>query len=129
MATIKITLTEDHLKLISNIRFTELPIIDETQKNINWGIDMNSIYGGSFLLEDISFMIGVYDKRKKDSEENPMGPEFDDDLTDYMFTLHEYIIDNLPYIEDLVHQFSVKGGLSVGTYKCKDYERIWKKID
>lgn len=129
MATIKITLTEDHLKLISNIRFTELPIIDETQKNINWGIDMNSLYGGSFLLEDISFMIGVYDKRKKDSEENPMGPEFDDDLTDYMFTLHEYIIDNLPYIEDLVHQFSVKGGLSVGTYKCKDYERIWKKID
>ena len=85
--------------------------------------------GHRYLLEDIAYIIGRYDEHIDGTEENAMGPEFPDETYNYMMELHHYILDNLPYIEDLVHQFSIKGGLTEGTYKCKDYERIWTKID
>lgn len=128
MATLKITLTDDMLSLISNIRFQEFPTIKDTDMNPRWGIDLNSIYGGSFLLEDVSYIIGVYDQHIPGTEENAMGPEFPQDLEEYMYGLHMYIWENLNYIEDIVHQFSIKGGVTSGTYKCKDYERIWTKV-
>ena len=129
MATVKLTLTKDMLALISNIRFTKLPTMDSEKKYLNWGIDFNSIYGGSYLLEDISLILDKYDEHIAGTEESAMGPEFPPELEDYMFDLHTKILNNLPYIEDLVHQFATKGGLSEGTYKCKDYERIWAKVE
>ena len=129
MATVKLTLTKDMLALISNIHFTKLPIIDPEKKYVNWGIDFNSIYGGSYLLEDIAHILGRYDEHISGTEESAMGPEFPPEVEEYMLDLHVKILNNLHYIEDLVHQFSNKGGLSEGTYKCKDYERIWSKIN
>jgi hypothetical protein len=129
MATVKLTLTKDMLALIANIRFTKLPNMNSEKEYLNWGIDFNSIYGGSFLLEDIAYIIGRYDEHIEGTEYNAMGPEFPDELHNYMLDLHETILKNLPYIEDLVHQFSIKGGLTEGTYKCKDYARIWSRVE
>ena len=129
MATIKIKLTEDTLALISNIHFDKLPNLDTNKKQkLNWGLDFFSLYGGSFALEDISYIIGKYDEHIKGTEESPLGPRFSPELEDYMWNLHEYIVDNIYYIENLVHYYANKGGLSPGIYKCKDYELLWTKV-
>lgn len=128
MATIKIKLTKDLLSLISNFRFQEYKEIKDDQMEANYGLDLNNLYGGSYLLEDISYIIGKYDEHIPGTEENAMGPSFPIELEEYMYGMHAYIIDNLEYIEDLVHQFVAKGGLTEGEYKCRDYERIWEKV-
>lgn len=126
MATIKVTLTKDHLSLISNIRFTEKPEYKESVEKQEWGIDFNSLYGGSFLLEDISYILGRYDEHISGTEDDFMGPRFDDETEGYMLSLHSYILDNIEYVEELVHQFCNKGGLKEGTYSCKSNQRIWR---
>lgn len=129
MAILKVTLTEDMLRLVSCIHFTEFPKNEdfETKQKINVGIDFNSLYGGSFVFEDISYILGIYDKHIEGTEFNPMGPEFPKELEDYMWETHIYIVEHIQDIEDLVHQFVNKGGLVPGTYFCKSNERIWEK--
>lgn len=127
MAKVKITLTKDMLSLISNIHFTRVPDLRSEKYPMVWGLDMFSLYGGNFVLEDIALIIGKYDEHIKGTEEDPMGPRFPKELEDYMFDLHTYIVDNIEYIEDLVHYYSNKGGLTEGTYKCKPYNKIWEK--
>lgn len=130
MATVKIKLTKDLLALISNIRFKKLPDLGSTTKQeLNWCIDFFSLYGGNFALEDISYILGRYDEHIQGTEENPMGPQFPKESEDYMWGLHEYIVENIKYIESLVHWYSNKGGLKEGTYKCKDYEMIWSFVE
>lgn len=126
MAKIEIKLTEEHLALISNIHFEKVPEISEKKPYIFWGIDFNSLYGGSYLFEDIAYILGCYDQIVKGSEEDAMGPHFPEELENHMYELHCYIVENIGYIENLVHFYSNKGGLKPGKYTCKDYELIWK---
>ena len=129
MAILKVTLTEDMLKLISWINFTEFPTNEdfETKQNVRVGIDFSSLYGGSFIFEDMSYILGIYDKHIEGTEFNPMGPSFPNELEDYMWKTHSYIVEHIRDIEDLVHQFAAKGGLVPGTYVSKSNERIWEK--
>jgi hypothetical protein len=126
---VKIKLTDDILALVSNIHFGRLPDVNTiTKAQLTWGIDFFSLYGGSFALEDISYIIGKYNEHIPGTEEDPMGPRFPKELEDYMWEIHTYIVDNIEYIEDLVHYYSNKGGLKKGTYKCKDYNKVWEYI-
>ena len=107
MATLKIKLTEDILKLISNIRFQDVPEPPEdgdTRERITYAIDYGSLYGGSYVFEDISYILGCYDKHIVGTEENPLGVQFPQEVEDYMWEIHTYIIDNIDGIEELVHQ-------------------------
>lgn len=124
----KITLTDDMLKLISNIHYGEVPSLEDndTRKNITYGIDFNSIYGGS-TFEDIAYILGRYDEHIEGTEDNYTGADFPEELKSYMWEMHTYIIDHIQDIEELVHWFANKGGLTAGTYKCKSNERIWIK--
>lgn len=124
---IKLTLTDEHLALISNLRMSKLPDNVETLEIAKLGFDLNSLYGGSFVLEDISYILGCYDKHIEGTEEKAMGPEFPKELTDHMFKLHYDIMDNIENIEELVHYYSNKGGLTPGTYVCNEWEHIWSK--
>ena len=36
-----------------------------------------------------------------------------------------YILENLVFIEEILHQFCDKGGLKPGIYTCLDYNRQW----
>lgn len=121
MAKITLNLTEDHLRLIKNIQFHKL-------NNDYIGIDPNSVYGGTFVMEDVALCIGKFDQYIKGTEEDYDGRKYPQELEDYMWELHSYIWDNLEYIESLVHQFITEGGLTPGKYVCKDYEKYWKKI-
>lgn len=128
---VKLEITDDILKLISNIKFTTKPDFDDIEdcSKVGFGIDFNSVYGGNFLYERMAMILGGYSEHViKDTSENAMGAEFDEEYTEYMCKLHAYMLDNLDNIEELVHQTVVKGGISVGTYKKIDYEGVWEKI-
>lgn len=120
MALIKLTLTEDHIRLISNFKFE---VINKGQIQIN----RNCLYGGTFILEEIAMIIGKFDQAIEGTEDDSMGRAFPDELEEYMWSLHNYIVDNLENIESLLHQFAAEG-IKPGTYKCKSQEMFWTKI-
>lgn len=120
----RITLTEDMLKLISAIKFRDI----EIPSGFNNGsyiiaVENNSVYGGSDILEDVSRILGYYDQRIDGTEENYNGVQFPEDLEDYIYTTHEYIMKHILEIETLVHYYSNKGGLTEGTYNTITFEK------
>lgn len=121
----RIEVTEDLLKVIPIIFLQEKTGFDN--KTIT--IDTSHIFSIGFgLMEDMAMALGIYDKAIKGTEDDPEGRAFSEEDTEYMLSLHKYVVDNIYYIETLIHQFVVKGGLEVGTYKCKDNEMIFEKI-
>ena len=129
MAVLKVELTEDILKLVSNIRFQEVPTPpqeDDERERIDYAIDYNSLYGGTYVFEDIAYILGRYDEHIPGTEEDPLGVKFPLELEDYMWEIHTYIIDHIDAIEELVHQFCNKGGLKPGVYQCKSNFRMWE---
>jgi hypothetical protein len=130
MAKIKITLNNDHLLLISNIHFEEVPSLrTETKTKLTWGIDFFNLYGGNFLFEDVSHILGRYNEHIEGTEDDCMGPRFNKDFEDYMVELHDYIVENIEYIEELIHYFSNKGGLIEGTYIRGSDNALWKRLN
>lgn len=116
----RINVTDDMIKLI--------PIIFiQSEGDNKLVIDRTHLFEvGSHLLEDMAMALGIIDRAVKGTSDDPEGRAFSDEDTKYMLDLHKYITDNLFYIESLIHQFVTKGGIKVGTYKCKDNELIWE---
>lgn len=126
---VTLTLTEDMLSLISNIRFQEMPDLeDPMEKKTTFSVDLYNLYGGSFLFEDIALILGRYDERMEDSENGYMGAQFSQETTDYFLELHSYITENLDKIEELIHQFVVKGGIKATTYRKDAQYGIWEEV-
>lgn len=120
---IRLKLNEDHLKLIPFFYINE--VSDEEIE-----ISRNNLFNlNNRLLEDISMMLGLYDKAIENTKDDADGRAFDDEITQYMIDIYKYVNDNLYYIETLIHQYVVKGGISVGTYKALDNELIWEKCE
>ena len=120
----RLTLTEDHIKLLSLIRF------EDGEAGINNNtvfIDKINPYYLSGMLEDIALTLGYMDKAIPGTEEDAEGAAFPDDVENYLLSVHHYIVDNLVDVESLIHQFAFKGGLEPGTYKCIDTENIWSR--
>ena len=121
----RIEVTEDLLKVIPIIFLQEKTGLD----NKTVTIDTSHIFSIGFgLMEDMAMALGIYDRAIKGTEDDPEGKAFSEEDTEYMLSLHKYVVDNIYYIESLIHQYVVKGGLEVGVYKCKDNELIWEKI-
>lgn len=126
MAKIKIEITEDMIKLISNIRFQQMEETSNPEESPDkFYIDLYSLYGGNFLLEDLAFILGKYDERIEGTENNWQGPVFPKEVEDYLFNTHFAVYKNLSNIEEILHQFAGKGGIKPGIYECKPYEHIW----
>ena len=123
----RIEVTEDLLKVIPIIYLQEnVRGIDDKEIKI----DSNHLYNvGMHLLEDLSMALGIYDRAIKGTEDDPEGRAFNDEDTKRMLSLHEYVVKNLYYIETLIHQYAVNGGLQVGVYKAKDNELLWTRED
>lgn len=128
MATLKITLTEDMLKLLSWVNLKVIPVYDDEVKGKETVcFDFDGLYGGSFLFEDMSYILGCYDKHIEGTENYPLGPQFPKEVEDYLWETHRYIVENFIEIEEIIHQFSSKGGIKATTYTCKANEHIWKE--
>lgn len=118
----RIEITEDILKLI--------PVFFIQKEGDDFiGVDRKWLLGGMHLLEDLSMALGIYDHAIKGTEDDPEGRAFNDEDTERMLSLHKYVVENLYYIETLIHQYAANGGLQVGTYRCKDNEMIFEKCD
>lgn len=123
MAIKKIKITEDKLRLISNLNFQQFEIEkNSSDAHCRWGIDQYSIFGDGFLFEQVALCIGKFDRFIKGTEEDYNGRKYPKELEDYMWSLYCEICDEMEYIESLVHYYISRGGLKIGTYKCKDYE-------
>ena len=122
----RIEVTEDLLKVIPII-FVQQKIGKTTDEKTIY-VDTTHVFSvGMHLLEDMAMALGIYDRAIKGTEDDPEGKAFNEEDTNYMLSLHKYVVDNLYYIETLIHQFVVKGGLEIGVYQCKDNELIWGK--
>ena len=117
----RLTLTQDHLKLINLIRF------EDDYDNNKVSIDKVNPYILSGKLEDIAFAPGLSHLAIPNTEEDENGAAFPDETEEYMLNVHHYIIDNIYDIEVLIHQMVLKGGITPGTYKCIDTEEIWER--
>ena len=117
----RLTLTQDHLKLINLIRF------EDDYDNNKVSIDKVNPYILSGKLEDIAFALGLSNLAIPNTEEDENGAAFPDETEEYMLNVHHYIIDNIYDIEVLIHQMVLKGGITPGTYKCIDTEEIWER--
>ena len=119
MAIKRITLDEDKIKLISNLT----PI--ETEKSVHY--DINGLWGGSYLFEDMAMILGFYDEYIQGTEKDYEGKRYAPEKETYMHELYSWVISNIFYIESLVHFYASRGGLEPGTYKCIDTELYWEK--
>lgn len=127
MAILKLTLTHDMIMLIEHFSITEGAV--PGSKAASFCPDTAGIYGGSYCLEDMARILGIYDMRIEGTEEDPQGVQFPKDIEDRLWDMHNYIMAHLRDIEEVLHQFCARGGLRPGTYKCKSNVRIWEKYD
>ena len=127
----KITLNEDHIALIKNIKFepfifdgtdTELDSVN-TIRRFGWGIDQYNLFGGTFVMEDIALILGQYDKFIPGTENDNLGKQYPKELEDYWWDLYRFLCDNMTYIISLVFWGAANNGLTPGTYKCKSEDK------
>jgi hypothetical protein len=117
MGKIKITLTDELLKLISNInvhKFDEFGTI---------GVDFENLYGESdYKYDDMAIILGFYHTHRISKFGQITYPE---DKINLMDELDKYIIDNFQYITDIIFK-NIIGGLKIGVYSKKNYMNIWE---
>ena len=131
MAKVKLTFTEDQIKLIRNFRINDLnhrfyvtttspdqeavkvtankynitaesdmgtKIIsqinihtDSEFDNEMVGIDTTNRWGGTFIFEDMALQLGLMDKIVPGTEENPLGPQFEEETQKYLLETANFI--------------------------------------
>lgn len=120
MAKIKVKLTNEHISLIRNLNILSLG--DE-----NVGIAKDNLYGGTNKYEQMALILGLTNEAIEGTEEDIYGTQYEKEAQLHMEELDKYINDNLLNIEEIMHQFSDRGGLTPGMYVAKDYQHIWTK--
>lgn len=154
-----LTLTEEHIALISHVKFEKFVFddkehlsqlkglvdnlkLDSVAKDYNnslldeihnlnplarfgWGVDQWNLFGGTYVLEDVAMILGYFDQAIENSETLAGGRRFPEELEEKMYTLYEYICDNLEDILVLAFTFIPNGGLVPGVYEYVDYK--WSK--
>lgn len=117
----RLNLNEEHIKLIPFIFLQE-------SDNETVFIEKRHMFSlGSHLLEDLAMILGYNDKAIPNTENDAEGRAYPDDVEEQMLSVYNYLKDNLYYLESLIHQFSVNGGITPGSYKCKANELIWER--
>ena len=77
MALKKITLTEEHIKLLQAIKFESF-VFDGDSRNgrIGWGIDQYGPWGGNYPIEDIALILGHFQDAIPGTENDYDGRKF-----------------------------------------------------
>lgn len=117
MAKIKITLTEEHIKLLKEFRNTQID-------DIYVGYDTINPYGGSYLMEDIAMILGYWDKAIPGTENDYDGRKFGIENEQKMLDIHTYLMDNIRFVFSIVFQF-MEIGIKPGLYTSLDNDLNW----
>ena len=130
MAKLKLNLTDDIIKLMSNFRIQKLNQLNVKQNPEDWtdkyfGIDTYGLYHGSYLYQDMAEILGLSDKIIKGTELDYDGPKYEQETMNYLIDLDAFIVSNILNLEEIIHQFATKGGVKSGIYTCRDNEHIW----
>lgn len=113
-----VVLSDEHIKLISRFRINEF-------SSTRVGLDYYDLYGGGFLINDMALILGCEVNQIVDNIDSN-GYEYDKETEKRLTEMSEYIDKNIVYIEEIVHQFSIKGGLKPGKYVCDEAIHIWE---
>ena len=132
----KLELTEDRIKLISNMVISgfvygkhEAVEPNQISSSDCFGINLNHIWGGSYLFEDMALILGFYDDFLEGTDGDYEGRRYSEEREKYMVAEFNWFKDNMYFIESLIHHYATKGGLTPGTYKCIDYKLDWEKVE
>lgn len=117
MAKIKIKLTENHIKLIKELR------IEKIGDNYV-GFDTIEPYGGNYLMEDLAMIFGFWDKAIDGTEKDYDGRKFGLENEKFMLDIHMYLIDNFDYILSILIQYATIG-IKPGIYTAIDHNLRW----
>ncbi len=98
-----INLTEDHIKLLSEIKFESF-IFDSDSRNgrIGWGIDQYAPWGGERPIEDIGLILGRWMEAIPGSEDDIRGRCFPEPLQSHFHDLYDDITNNMEYMWSLL---------------------------
>ena len=116
-----IILTDEIIKLVKFFKTTQF-------NDYQYGVDIDALYIESHLYDFMALVLDLKDHQIPNTEENPSGAEYDDETTEKLRNLDEYIVTNILYIEEIIHQFC-DVGVKPGKYICLAYNRIWKYED
>lgn len=116
---LKLEINEDIIKLIKNFNFERL-------SDKHYGLDTYSLWGGTYLLEQMALILGYQDKIIPQTLESPMGVRFEEEYENKMWEYDSFILENIVFLEEILHQFIDKGGIKPGIYTALDYNRIWE---
>jgi hypothetical protein len=98
----------------------------EPQSRFGWGCDQWSLFGGTYLLEDIALILGYFNQAIENSETLATGRRFPKELEDEMYSLYEFICENMEDIFTIVLTFIGNGGITPGTYIFDNYTWVRK---
>ena len=146
---IKLNFTNEHIALIKALNFTKF---DDS----HYGIDNYNIWGGTYIWEQMAYILGYQGAIIPSTMEDPTGPKFYDlvytgidkngkriitldeneakelglesmNVLEHLRDLDAYMITNLKHIMDLLLQFCTEGIQAGVTYWAYDYQSIWHK--
>ena len=130
MALKKITITDEHIKLLQAIKFESF-VFDGDSRNgrIGWGIDQYGPWGGNFPIEEIALILGHYGDHIPGTENDFDGRKYPEDMHNHFIDLYYFVTENMEYLFHLLIYYTDKGGLTPGTYKCNPRIREWSKVE
>ena len=99
MAYKKFTITEEHIKLLTAIKFEEFVFDGETRNGrIGFGIDQYAPWGGNYPIEDIALVLGHYQDAIPGTEDDWDGRKFPTELQNKFHDLYDYVTENMAYL-------------------------------
>ena len=91
-----------------------------------YGIDTYDLFNADYWYDHMAHIVGCSDQVIKGTEEDTNGPKYPQEVIDHLRELDNFLVSNLQYIEDILHQFCDRGGIKPDvTYVAYDYEGIW----
>lgn len=130
MALKKLTVTDEHVKLLQAVKFEEFIFDGDTRNGrIGWGVDQYSPWGGNFPIEDIALILGHWDDALPGTANDYDGRKFPQELQNHLCDLYDDITENFRLYFSLLIYMSDKGGLVPGVYKCNARLNEWTKVE
>lgn len=143
----------EYRKLVcNNYRIGELLDKNHVALDGLFGFDTFNLWGGTFLWEQMAYILGYQDAIVPSTKEDPSGPKFYEtvytgldengkriisleeheglekmDVIEHLKDLDSFMVTNLTYIMDILLQFCTEGIQKGVTYWAYDYQRIWHK--
>lgn len=146
MARRKITLNEDHITLLKNMRMIEINnvyeqenVFEENEKTNELvevekyikvdgkyiGYDTFEMYDGFHRYEAIALLLGKLSYNDFNNHNPMIGLHISDEVLEYVIEIDNYIMDNFLTIDSIVKQY-LSVGLKPGIYTEDTITREWK---